>query len=333
MLSWQTTLRLIPGSISSGILTFIASIVLLAASAAPNSVAQSDALPSASFPSTTASVPTIERKVNEVSLALTVTDKRGHLVRNLSESDFNIFDNGKVPDRITSFEAQTNLPLRVALVIDTSDSVTYRFKFEQKSGAVFFRHMLHAPADLGSVVAFNQNVHIAQQLTRNKKSLEHSLKRLRPGGETSVYDAVIAAAHQLTSPPGEQPSRHVMVLITDGEDNTSHAHLDDAVEAALRSESVVYVVSTNDLADAPEFPGDGDDCMAQLAEATGGRLLHSETDGDVATAFSKIEKDLRSQYAISYRPADNNPDGLFHHLIVLSPKNLHIFHRIGYFAR
>ena len=319
--------------VCSRMLSFILWSLWLIGSTMPNGIAQSNTLPPVSFPSTAASIPTITRKVNEVSLVLTVTDKRGHLIRNLSEADFNILDNGHTPDRITSFEAQTNLPLRVALVIDTSDSVLYRFKFEQHSGTTFFRHMLHAPADLGSVVGFNQNVRIAQELTRNTKALELALKRLRPGGETAVYDAIIAASHQLTSPPGEQPSRHVIVLITDGEDNTSRAHLPDAVEAALRSNSVVYVVSTNDLAGAAEFLGDGDDSMKQLAEATGGRLLHSETDEGVATAFSNIEKELRSQYAISYKPADNSPDGLFHHLVVLSPKNLHIFHRIGYFAR
>src|SRR6478672_5972981 len=133
-------------------------VVLLAASAAPTGMAQSDALPHGSFPSAAASVPTINRQVNEVTLVLTVANGRGHLVRNLNEADFNIFDNGQVPDRITFFEAQTNLPLRIVLVIDTSDSVTYRFAFEQKSGAEFFRYMLHAPADLGSVVGFNEHV-------------------------------------------------------------------------------------------------------------------------------------------------------------------------------
>jgi VWFA-related protein len=141
------------------------------------------------------------------------------------------------------------------------------------------------------------------------------------------------AARQMSAIHDDNPSRHAIILISDGEDNHSHAHFDDAVEAALRSESVVYVVSTN----APEFEfglaSEGDNAMKQLAEATGGRLLHADGEGDVANAFSKIEKELRSQYAIGYKPASNAPDGLFHRLIVVGPKRLHIFHRLGYFAR
>jgi len=322
-----------PGWISFHIRSFIVATVLLHGFAPLAGMAQTDAVPHVSFPPAAASIPTINRKVNEVSLVLTVANGRGHLIRNLHESDFNILDNGKVPDRITFFEAETNLPLRVALVIDTSDSVTYRFGFEQKSGAEFFRHMLHNPADLGSVVGFNRHVRMAQELTHNAEALKVSLKRLHPGGETAVYDALVAAAHEMTYLPEEQPSRHVIVLITDGDDNCSHARLEDAVEAALRSETVVYVVSTNPPGTDGYLVGHGDDYMKQLAEATGGRLLHCQTDEDVANAFRKIEKELRSQYAIGYKPADNAPDGLFHRVIVLTSKRFHIFHRIGYFAR
>ncbi len=297
------------------------------------SAAQSQAFPQAAFAFGAASVPTIDRQVQEVSLVLTVTNKRGHFVRNLNESDFNILDNGRAPERITYFQRQTNLPLRVALAIDVSDSVTYRFKFEQKAAATFFRHVLHAPSDLGSIVAFNQQVHVAQEPTHNTKALGAALNRLHPSGETAVYDAVTTAAHQLASISDQQPSRHAIILITDGEDNHSQAHLEQAVDAALHSESIVYVVSTNPADVSIGLAGEGDSAMKQLAEATGGRLLHCDGDGDVSEAFARIEKELRSQYAIGYKPASNVPDGLFHRLVVIGPKKLHIFHRLGYFAR
>lgn len=307
--------------------------ILLLVLTAPASIAQSDSLPRGSFAFAAASIPTIDRQVQEVNLILTVTNNKGRFVRNLREADFNILDNGKIPDRITFFQPQTNLPLRVALALDTSDSVTYRFGFEQKAAAAFFRHVLHAPSDLGSVVAFNHEVRVVQEPTRNAKALEAALRRLHPGGETAVYDAVIAAAGDIASVHDNTPSRHAIILISDGEDNHSHSHLEDAVEAALRSDCVVYVVSTN----ASELEGglaeEGDTAMKQLAEATGGRLLHAAGEGEVANAFSKIEKELRSQYAIGYKPASNAPDGLFHRLIVVGPKQLHIFHRLGYFAR
>jgi VWFA-related protein len=297
------------------------------------SVAQSDSLPLSTFAVAAASIPTIDRHVQEVSLILTVTDNHGRFVRNLSESDFNILDNGQMPDRITFFQPQTNLPLRVALAFDTSDSVTYRFNFEQRAAAAFFRHVLHAPADLGSIVAFNHEAHVAQEPTRNIKELDAALRCLHPGGETAVYDAVVMAAWQMSVLHDIQPSRHAIIVISDGEDNHSRAHLEGAVEAALRSESVVYVVSTNSPDLDVGLASEGDAAMKQLAEATGGRLLHANGEGDVANAFSRIEKELRSQYAIGYKPASDAPDGLFHRLVVAGPKKLHIFHRLGYFAR
>lgn len=306
----------------------------LAGTSSPElSNAQSNTLPHKTWAFAAASLPIIDRKVQEVGLVLTVTNPRGHFVRNLNQSDFNILDNGHAPDRITYFQPQTDLPLRVALVIDTSDSVTYRFKFEQKAASMFFRRVLHGKSDLGSVVGFNQEVRIAQEPTHDTKVLDAALKRLHTGGETAVYDATIAAARQLSSVHDEQPSRHAIILITDGEDNRSQAHLNEAVESVLRSDSVVYVVTTN--SDAAEFGlvGDGDNAMKQLAEATGGRLLYSDRDGDVVSSFSKIERELRSQYAIGYKPALGSPDGLFHRLVVVGPRKLRIFHRRGYFAR
>lgn len=328
----QSKIWLVHGSISSFVRSVTIACVVVVILAPPD-IAQSVVIPNVFFPPAVVSVPDVKKEVTEVSMVLTVTDGRGHLIHNLRESDFNILDNGHAPDRITYFEAQTNLPLKVALVVDTSDSVNYRFKFEQKSGATFFRHMLHSPADLGAVVGFNQDVRVAQTLTRNTDALKLSLKHLHPGGETAIYDAVIVAAHELSALSEELPSRHVIVLITDGEDNRSHAHLNDAIEAALRSDSVVYVVSTNSTDLRFDFDDEGDAYMTQLAQATGGRLLHSEDEGDVATAFSRIEKELRSQYAIAYKPANQSPDGFFHHVMVLSPKMLHVFHRVGYFAR
>jgi VWFA-related protein len=165
------------------------------------------------------------------------------------------------------------------------------------------------------------------------KALNTALKRLHPGGETAVYDAVITAAHQMASIHEAQSSRHTIILITDGEDNRSHAHLDEAIVSALRSESVVYVVSTNSGYGMMGFNAVGENSMKQLAEATGGRLLHAEGNGDVASAFRKIEKELRSQYAIWYQPSSDAPDGLFHRQVVVGPQKLRIFHRPGYFAR
>ena len=298
-----------------------------------NCAAQSEGMSGSAMAFATSSFPTINKQVEEVGLVLTVTNGRGRFVRNLSSSDFNILDNDRSPQRITYFQAETNLPLRVALVLDTSDSVTYRFAFEQRAASTFFRHVLRPGNDLGMVVGFNQEVHVVQEPTREIKGLRAALKSLHPGGETALFDAVITASRELSEIQDYQPSRHAIILITDGEDNRSHAKLQQAVESVLRSDSIVYVVSTNPPDTEVGLAGEGDAAMRELAEATGGRLLRADPDGDVSSAFSKIERELRSQYAIGYKPAFENPDGLFHRLIVLGPKKLRIVHRRGYFAR
>lgn len=275
---------------------------------------------------------TVSKEVQEVNLVLTVTNRRGHFVRDLNESDLSILDNDKPVEKITYFQPQTDLPLRVALVVDTSSSITHRFRFEQKAATAFLRRVLRHDSDLALVIGFNQEVTVAQPATEDMELLSAGLKKLQPEGETALYDAVSVACQELMRVKDNQPSRRAIILITDGEDNQSHIDLQQAVERALRAEAVVYVLSTN-----PEYSislaQEGDRSMKHLAEATGGRLLRAESEGDVTSAFSKIAKELRSQYAIGYKPANQGPDGLFHRLIVLGPKKFHLYHRLGYFAR
>lgn len=275
---------------------------------------------------------TVSKQVQEVNLILTVTNRWGHFVQNLKEDDLSILDNDQPPEKITYFQPQTDLPLRVALVIDTSSSVTHRFRFEQKAAMAFLRRILRRDSDLGLVIGFNQQVTIAQSATEDMDLLAQGLKKLQPDGETAIYDAVSVACQQLLRVKDKQPSRRAIILITDGEDNHSHIDLQQAVERALRADAVVYVLSTN-----PEYSVSlaeaGDRSMKQLSEATGGRLLRADSENDVTSAFSKIAKELRSQYAIGYKPANKRPDGLFHRLIVLGPKKFHLYHRLGYFAR
>lgn len=277
-------------------------------------------------------LPTFSADVQEVSLILTVTNKHGRFVHDLNPNDFSILDNDLPPERITFFQSETDLPLRVALVIDTSDSIMNRFKFEQRAAAEFLKKILRPDRDLGMVLGFNQRVHPAQGPTNDLTKLKQGLDKLKVGGETAVYDAVRAASQQLMKIRDTQPSRRAIVVISDGEDNRSKAVLQDAIDASLHADAVVYVLSTN-----PELSislaQDGDRAMAQLAESTCGRLLRAGDDDDVRGAFAKVTHELRSQYVISYKPAIKSPDGLFHHLIVMGPKKLRVYHRLGYFAR
>jgi VWFA-related protein len=276
------------------------------------------------------SLPTIRKEVQEVNLTFTVTDHHGHFVRNLAPSDFTILDNGEPPARITYFEKQSDLPLRVAVVIDSSDSLAYAFNAEKESAAAFLKRILRRSSDLALVMGFNQDVWLVQGLTSDNDLLSHAIRKLSSGGQTAIYDAVSAASQELAKVRDTQPARRAIILITDGEENGSRINLEQAEEDAQRSECAVYVMSINL---AGRNLDQSDRAMKELSEVTGGNVLDIRTKEDVTTAFSRIDKELRSQYWISYKPASVSLDGSFHRLVVSGPKKLRVHHRDGYFAR
>jgi Ca-activated chloride channel homolog len=293
--------------------------------------AQSAAFAATSTPGPASAPPTFTKHVQEVNLVLTVTNWLGHFVEDLNEADIRILDNDEPAERITYFQTQTNLPLRVGIVMDASASVTYRFKFEQRSASAFLKRVLRPGSDSALLVSFNEHAQLVHAATDNYKLLSGSMSTLEPGGETAVYDAVAFGCNELAKMHDGNPARRTLILITDGEDNHSRLSLEQAVESALRAETIVYVLSTN-----PAYSTDlgemGDTYMKRLAEATGGRLLRADTEDDFGRAFAKIGRELRNQYAIGYKPPLGRPDGLFHRLIVLGPKRLRMYHRVGYFA-
>ncbi len=274
---------------------------------------------------------TIRKQVQEVNLIVTVTDHRGRLVRGLRSSDFNIQDNGELPKRITYFERQANLPLRIAVVVDTSSSIAENFVVEEKTAGLFLTRSLHPGSDLALVVGFANKPRVVQFATNDTKLLSRTIRSLHIGGETAIYDAVSAAARELGKINDLQPTRRVIILITDGEDNVSHIDLSQAVEAAQRNDCFVYVLSTN--IDVSTEAESAERAMKRLSEATGGNLLRANTGDNLVKAFSELEKELRSQYAIGYTPANLAPNGSFHRLVVQGPKKLRIYYREGYFAR
>jgi Ca-activated chloride channel homolog len=273
---------------------------------------------------------TIRKEVQEVNLILTVTDHRKHFVRDLTLSDITIEDNGTPPEQITYFEAQTALPLRVALVIDTSDSVNYCFHSEKYAAQRFLKRTLRSVSDLALVIGFNAYARIAQGATRDHDLISRAIKHLPFGGETAIYDAVALASRELAGIKDTQPSRRAIILITDGDDNSSEITLQHAAEIALQNESIIYVLDTG----AEYFRSkNAGQAMKQLSEITGGQYLRADNEDRIGSAFSKIEAGLRTQYAIGYKPAHTKADGSFHRILVLGPKKFLIHHRQGYFAR
>ncbi len=273
---------------------------------------------------------TITKRVDVVNLVFTVTDRKGHFVNNLPQSSFQLFDNHQVPQTIEYFQQQTNLPLHVALLIDLSDSIRGRFKFEQDAASAFLKKVLRPGKDEAFVIGFDQHVHVIQDTTGDVHKLSGSIHHMNPGGNTALYDAVIRASNKLRS-SGGGVTRKAIILISDGADTASKAALNDAIEAAEKAEAIVYVLSTNDLREA-QHP-QGDKIMDLIARPTGGHILPAREKGDLQYGFAEIEKALRSQYAVGYHPADFKSDGGFRAIeIIPDQPTFKVQCRRGYFA-
>jgi Ca-activated chloride channel family protein len=274
--------------------------------------------------------PTIVRTVNEVSVVFTVTDKHNHYVKDLGKSDFKVVDDEKPVEEIRSFRRETELPLRVGLLIDASNSVRDRFKFEQESAIEFLNQTIRPRYDQAFVLGFDTESEITQDFTDSTELLSRGVRAMRPGGGTALFDAVYKASRDKLLQTAQSGSvRRAIILVTDGDDNASHVTREEAIEMALRANVIVYTISTN-------FPsgGRGDKELQRIADATGGRSFEPFQLTDVANAFAQIQDDLRSQYALSYRPANFAHDGRYRTIEVLAQnrRGLKVHSRHGYYA-
>jgi Ca-activated chloride channel homolog len=274
---------------------------------------------------------TITRQVNEVDLVFAVTDRHGHFISDLKQSDFALLDDRKAPERVYSFTQQTNLPLRVGIVIDTSTSIRTRFQFEQQASIEFLLQVLKPATDKAFVMGFDVTPDYKQDWTNNLDSLTTGINGLRPGGGTALFDAVYGACRDklLAASRGQEPVRKAMVLISDGDDNQSHAYLDDAIKECQRAETLVYAISTNTSPSRDR----GDDVLQKIAQATGGRAFYPKRLEDMPNSFQSIQDELRSQYALVYKPADFVANGAFRPIYLYCfNRNYQVSVRQGYFA-
>ncbi len=280
---------------------------------------------------TDVNAPTIKVGVNEVNLIFTVTDKHGHYIPNLQQSDFALLDDQKAPSHVNSFHQQINLPLRVGIVIDTSTSIHSRFKFEQQAATEFLLQVLKARSDRAFVMGFDVTPTVTQNWTNDLDGLETGVNRLSPGGGTALFDAVYTACRDklLDESRGQEPVRKAIILLSDGDDNQSRVHLDEAIKMCQRSETIIYGISTN----WTPSRGEGDKVMSQLAGDTGGQTFFPPSVEEVSTSFHSIEEELRSQYALTYTPADFKTDGAFRTIyLYCNDRRYQVRARKGYFA-
>lgn len=275
-------------------------------------------------------ITTLKTSVNEVDLIFTVTDKHGHYIPNLKQNDFALLDDGKAPLRVNSFHQQINLPLRVGLVIDTSTSIHSRFKFEQQAAIDFLLQIVKARSDRAFVMGFDVTPTVTSNWTNDLDALETGVNKLVSGGGTALYDAVYSACRdKLLTSRGQEPVRKAIILLSDGDDNQSRVHLDEAVKECQRAETIIYSISTN----WTPSRGAGDKVMSELAEETGGQVIFPPSVEEVSTAFKTIEEELRSQYALIYTPADLKTDGSFRTIyLYCNDRRYQVRAKKGYFA-
>ncbi len=273
--------------------------------------------------------------VNEVAVFFSATDN-GRSVSDLSANDVTILDDHKPPAAVLSFHTESDLPLRLGLLIDTSASITGRFAFEQRVAADFLKQVMNGKDDVAFVAGFSNSVVLAQDFTPELKQLARGLNQLVPVGGTAIWDAVAFAADKLAEKQDERPVARILVVISDGEENSSSATLKQAIERAERDEVVVYTVSTRySNAGGQQSELTGNRALKTLTTLTGGVAFFPESADRLNRSFAELQQVIRSRYLISYRPAVFSPDGHYRPIAIVAEKSgrkLKVNARKGYYS-
>ena len=268
--------------------------------------------------------------VTRVGMQFTVSDKKGRFVNNLLKDDFEITV-AKKPQEIVQFTAESNLPLRLAILIDTSNSIRERFKFQQEAATDFINAVIRPGQDKAIIVSFDMSAELVQDSTDNTQKLDEAIRGLRPGGGTAMYDAIFFACRdKLVQDQPMEKYRRAIVILSDGEDNQSRWTREQALEMAHKADVVIYSISTNRLG----VETDGDKILKYFAQETGGLAFFPFKAQDMAQDFENIANELRHQYNVLFRPEPFQPDGLYHavKVVVKEHKDLVVRARHGYYA-
>ena len=272
----------------------------------------------------------IRTEVTRVNMLFTVTDKRGRFVTDLTRGDFTIFENKK-QQSIREFTSESDLPLRLAILIDTSNSIRDRFHFQQEAAVNFINGVMR-DQDKAIIVSFDESAELAADLTSDTHILESAVHNLRPGGGTAMYDAIFfACKEKLMLDQPMYKFRRAMVILSDGDDNQSRHSRDQALEMAQRADTVIYTISTN----ISHIETEGDKVMRYFAEETGGVPFFPFQANDLNQSFENIANELRHQYNLFYAPEPLSNDGQYHHvqIKIKNRKDLVVRARKGYYAR
>ncbi len=294
-------------------------------------------------------IPTFKANVNVVNIFFNVRDKHGTLMPNLIKDDFQLFEDGK-PQAIKYFNANSDLPLTLGILIDTSGSQMRVLPMEQDIGAAFLAEVLKEK-DEAFVINFDLDAELVQDFTSSPHELRVALNKVRinapmcggaPGlgggplpsncrGGTVLYDAIYLAAEEKLR---NEVGRKAMIVLTDGEDEGSKLKIRDAIEAAQKADSIVYVLLIADRGFYGHFGYSGDSAMKKICEETGGRMIVvGNDDKKLKTAFDQIAAEMRSQYNIGYTPSNHSLDGSFRKIEIKNKQGLKVETRAGYYAQ
>jgi Ca-activated chloride channel homolog len=267
--------------------------------------------------------------VNRVNMLFTVSDKKGRFVTDLVKDDFEVTEE-KRPQSIVEFAAESDLPLRLAVLIDSSNSIRDRFRFQQEAAVEFINSVMR-PQDKAAVISFDTGPELVADLTSDTGVLAKAVRDLRPGGGTSLYDAIFfACKEKLQQDQPRHKFRRALVVLTDGEDNQSRYSRDQALEMAHKADVAIYGISTN----ISGIQTDGDKVLKYFTSETGGLTFFPFKVQDLAQSFENIANELRHQYSVLYRPDPPRLDGKFHEvgIRVKGRKDLVVRARKGYYA-
>ena len=271
------------------------------------------------------------KNVHEVYFLFTAS-LHGKFIRDLGASDIKVSDDRKPPDQILGFYTQRELPLRLGTLVDTSGSVSSQFEFEQASAGAFLAHVVRPEQDLAFVMGFSDIPEVKQDFTNNAGRLWRGVATLSDEERsTALFDAIIEGCRTLAAHPEDQFVARTLVVLSDGDDNSSRATLQDAIRNAQSSDVTIYAIS----APGPFASDVGNQNLKKLAEQTGGRILYSGSADDLRSVFALLLEELHSRYAIAYRPAQFNLNGQYRRIEIKaekSGKKLKIHGRRGYYA-
>jgi len=268
--------------------------------------------------------------VTRVNILFTVSDKKGRFVTDLTRDDFQVLEHKK-PQQILEFSALSDLPLRLGILLDTSNSIRDRFRFIQEASIEFINSVIRPNLDKAIVVSFDTGVDLVADLTSDPEELAEGIRSLRAGGGTALYDAIFYACRdKLMEDKPRHKFRRALIILGDGEDNQSRYSRDQALEMAHRADAVIYTISTN----ISRVQTDGDKVLKYLAGETGGLALFPFKVEDLMQSFTNIANELRHQYNILYRPEPMHTDGQYHSvkIKIKKYKNLVVRARKGYYA-